>query len=206
MRAENILTVCCLALLSGIRAQPLSYGPDVVAGHRSFTYLHNINYHFTDRLKVSNLTLFDTEYQEDKNNIFFVRNTLSYNFTSQLALNGAVGVKNPGSFLTLSAQYRKAAPTGSFSYSIGATYQKGITLEQALSIEYMPYLSHKVQAYVSLLAIANVNLEGYQRGLQFIRLGVKEKLIGYGLAVNLDQFDNSRKTLENAGLFIKRSF
>ncbi len=206
MRAENILTVCCLALFSGLRAQPLSYGPDVVGGHRSFTYLHNINYHFTDKLKVNNLTLFDTEYREDKNNIFFVRNTLSYNLTRQITLNGALGVKNPGSFLTVSAQYRKVTPTGSFGYSIGTTYQKGFTLEQALSFEYAPYLFRRIHAYISLLAIANITLEEYQRGLQFVRLGVKEKLVSYGLAINLDQFDNSRKTLENAGIFIKRSF
>ncbi len=169
MRAESILTVFFLALFSRSGAQPLSYVPDVAAGHRSFTYLHHVNYHFSDKLKVNNLTLF-------------------------------------GSFLTVSAQYRKVSPAGSFGYSIGMTYQKGFTLEQALSLEYVPCLFRNIQAYFSMLAIANINLEEYQRGLQFMWLGIKEKLTCYGLAIHLDQFNNSRKTLENIGLFMKRSF
>ncbi len=115
-------------------------------------------------------------------------------------------MKNPGSFFSVSVQYKITRPTYLFSYSIGATYQKGYTLEQAVAAEYAPYLAKKLQAYCNLLLIANITLKEYQRGLQFLRVGLKEKNISYGLAINLDQFNNNRKTLENTGVFIKYNF
>ncbi len=206
MRVEKISAVLCLVLSVRLNAQQLSYVPDIVAGHRSFTYLHSVSYPLTGKLRMNNLTLFDTEYRQDKNNLFFIRNGFSYHILKKITLNGAAGMKNPGSFLTVAAQYRTGGPACSFSYSIGATYQKGFTLEQSPSFEHAPYLTSGLQAYLSLLAIANIRPGEYQRGLQFIRLGIKEKAMSYGMAVNLDQFGHSRKTLENAGFFIKHHF
>lgn len=175
----------------------------MVAGHRSLTYLHNINYRVNEKFRLNNLTLFDTEYREDMHNIFFIRNMLSYSPGGKLAFNAAAGVKNPGSFFTVSAQYTINRPTGFLAYSIGATYREGYTLEQSLAAEYAPYLAKDLQAYGSLLVIANITLKEYQRGLQFVRLGLKDKNASYGLALNLDQFNNNSKTLENAGIFFK---
>lgn len=53
-----------------VKAQQLTYTPDIVLGHRSYTYLHNVSYQFNDKLKINNLTLFDTEYTKDRENIF----------------------------------------------------------------------------------------------------------------------------------------
>lgn len=67
------MAIALLALpLFQSKAQQLAYTPDIVLGHRSYTYLHNISYQFNDKLKVNNLTLFDTEYTKDKENIFFI--------------------------------------------------------------------------------------------------------------------------------------
>ncbi|MBB5283927.1 hypothetical protein HNQ92_002070 [Rhabdobacter roseus] len=199
-----------LALFWGVTfkltAQPVTYVPDLNLGHRSFTYLHTISYSFNDKIRINNLTLLDTEYQEDKNNIFFIRNTVSFSISQKIALNAAVGIKNPGSFLTASAQYRVVKPTYWFAYSLGTTYQRGFTLEQAVSFDYSPYLTQTLQLYFNLLAIANVHRQGYQRGLQFVRLGLKQQKASYGFALNLDQFNNNTKTLQNAGLFIKYHF
>lgn len=206
MKAKYVVAIVLAAALSKLNAQKLSYTPDLVLGHRSYTYMHNVNYQLNDHLKLNNLTLFDTEYTEDKDNIFFIRNTLSYSVTKKVSINTAFGVKNPGAFFTVSAQYKIVQPSYSFSYSIGTTYQKGFSLEQSLSFEYFPVLKEGLQGYFSLMAIGNLDDSGYPRGLQFLRLGVKQDKMMYGIASNFDQFNNGKKTLENIGAFVKYNF
>lgn len=206
MKAKLIVIIALAAVSTQLNAQKLSYTPDLVLGHRSYTYMHNVNYQINERLKLNNLTLFDTEYTKDQDNIFFIRNTLAYSFTKKISLNGAFGVKNPGAFFSLYAQYRMVQPSYSFSYSIGATYQKGFSLEQSISFEYTPQLRENLKGYFSVLAIGNLDNTGYPRGLQFIRLGVKQDKMMYGIASNFDQFNNSKKTLENIGAFVKYNF
>ncbi|MBP2617760.1 hypothetical protein [Chryseobacterium jejuense] len=206
MKAKIIAITALASASLSLNAQKLNYTPDLVLGHRSYTYTHNVNYYFNDRLKLNNLTLFDTEYTKDKENIFFIRNTLAYNLTKRFSVNAALGMKNPGAFFSAYAQYRITKPTYSLSYSIGATYQKGFSLEQSVSFEYTPYLKENLQGYFSVLAIGNIDDSGYPRGLQFIRLGVKQDKIMYGVASNFDQFNNAKKTLENVGTFIKYNF
>ncbi|MDR6371040.1 hypothetical protein J2795_001914 [Chryseobacterium bernardetii] len=189
-----------------LNAQKLSYTPDIVLGHRSYTYMHNVNYQLNERLKLNNLTLFDTEYTKDKENIFFIRNTLSYALTKRFSANAAFGMKNPGAFFSAYLQYKIIQPAYSLSYSIGTTYQKGFSLEQSISFEYTPYLTENFKGYFSVLAIGNLDDSGYPRGLQFIRLGVKRDKMMYGLASNFDQFNNGKKTLENIGAFVKYNF
>lgn len=206
MKAKFIAMTALAAVSSGLYAQKASYTPDFVAGHRSYTYMHNINYQLNDRLKLNNLTLFDTEYTRDKENIFFIRNTVAYSITPKLSVNAAFGMKNPGAFFSAYLQYKIGNPIYSLSYSIGTTYQKGFSLEQSVSLEYTPYLTRNLKGYFSVLAIGNIDDSGYPRGLQLIRLGVKQNKMMYGIASNFDQFNNGKKTLKNIGGFIKYNF
>ncbi|UDQ52894.1 hypothetical protein [Chryseobacterium indologenes] len=128
MKAKFIAITALAAVSSGLSAQKISYTPDIVVGHRSYTYLHHINYQLNDRLKLNNLTLFDTEYTKDKENIFFIRNTLAYNLSKRFIVNAAFGMKNPGAFFSAYLQYKITHSTYSFSYSVGTTYQKGFSL------------------------------------------------------------------------------
>ncbi|MBE4949213.1 hypothetical protein [Chryseobacterium culicis] len=206
MKAKIIAITALASASMDVSAQKLSYRPDLVLGHRSYTYMHNINYQLNDRLKLNNLTLFDTEYTQDKENIFFIRNTLAYCFSERLSANAALGMKNPGAFFSAYLQYKIVQSSYSLSYSVGTTYQKGFSLEQSISFEYTPYLTENCKGYFSVLAIGNLDDSGYPRGLQFIRLGVKQDKIMYGLASNFDQFNNGKKTLENIGAFVKYNF
>ncbi|MDR6486288.1 hypothetical protein J2799_000773 [Chryseobacterium vietnamense] len=201
----RFIAITALASVS-LNAQKFSYTPDLVLGHRSYTYMHNVNYQLNERLKLNNLTLFDTEYTKDKENIFFIRNTLSYALTKRFSANAAFGMKNPGAFFSAYLQYKIIQPAYFLSYSIGTTYQKGFSLEQSISFEYTPYLTENFKGYFSVLAIGNLDDSGYPRGLQFIRLGVKRDKMMYGLASNFDQFNNGKKTLENIGAFVKYNF
>lgn len=202
--ASRIFPVLAFVLLATCsRAQELFYAPEILFGYRSHTYLHLVKYHISERWSINNLSLFDTEYITNANNIFFIRNTATYQLSNNLIASTSIGVKNPGHFATASLQYRYSKKHFSLRYSSGATYQKGFTLEQSLALNYSPKISKGLKAYFNLLAIANLNFNEYQRGLQQLRIGLVSNKATYGVGLNLDQFNNASKTLSNMGLFIK---
>lgn len=206
MRGRMFFVLLCVFFKNLSYGQELNYTSEILLGHRSLTYLHLVKYNFNDKLSVNNLTLFDTEYETDANNIHFIRNMISYKFHKAISVNTAFGIKNPGKFATVSLQYIFSKTDFFISYSAGATYQSGFTLEQSLAINYTPLISKKLKAYFNLLVIANLNRVEYQRGLQQIKIGLKNKKLMYGLGANFDQFNNASKTLENIGLFVKQKF
>lgn len=202
MKSTSFLLLLFVMYASPTQGQKLSVTPDFVAGHRSYTYMQSAGYRINDKVRLNNLVLFDTEYTNDHNNIFYIRNAFSYSLTPDFILHAAIGIKNPGAFFSTFLQFLRINNTYTFSYSIGATYQNGFTLEQSLYLECLPPLSDDMTAYFSISAIANIG-KGYERGLQQIRMGIKQNKLVYGVAGNLDQFHNSSKKLENFGLFIK---
>ncbi|MFD2824660.1 hypothetical protein ACFS5M_13340 [Lacinutrix iliipiscaria] len=187
-------------------AQNVSFSPEILVGNRSSAYQHFIEYTFKSSWSINNISLFDTEHTNDKNNIFFIRNMLSYNLNSNFKVNAAIGVKNPGAFATLTSQYQYVSSSFKLSYVIGSTYQDGFTLEQTLILNYTPKLNKTIQGYINLFAVANTNLKVLDRGIQQLRLGIKKEKLITGIAANLDQFNKAEKTLENFGVFIKYNF
>ncbi|WOD43560.1 hypothetical protein [Hwangdonia lutea] len=184
-------------------AQSVNFSPEVTVGDRSAGYQHFIGYKFNDTWSINNVSLFDTEHASDKNNIFFIRNMLSYNLNKHFKANVALGIKNPGAFATLSSQYQHTSPNFKLSYAIGCTYQNGFTLEQTLKLNYTPALSKNIQGYINLSVVLSTNLKVLERGIQQLRFGIKKEKLITGMAVNLDQFTKAEKTLENFGVFIK---
>lgn len=189
-----------------ITAQSVSFSPEMVLGNRSMAYQHFIGYSFNNSWSINNVTLFDSEYNGDKNNIFFIRNMLSYNLNKHFKANVALGIKNPGAFTTLTSQYQYIASSFRFSYAIGSTYQNGFTIEQTLMMNYTPNLTKSIQTYVNLFVVVNTNLKVLDRGIQQLRIGIKKEQPISGVALNLDLFAKAEKTLENFGVFIKHNF
>jgi hypothetical protein len=189
-----------------LTAQSVSFSPEMVLGNRSTGYQHYIGYQINSKWSINNVSLFDTEYQNDSNNIFFIRNMLSYSHSKHFNANIALGVKNPGAFITLTSQYQYNLPEFKLSYAIGSTYQNGFTLEQTLSINYTTSLSKIIQAYINLFVVVNTDLKTLDRGIQQLRIGLKKEKLITGMAVNIDQFTKADKTLENFGIFIKYNF
>ncbi len=198
----------CSFLFSALpcSAQKTTFTPELVTGYRSLMYQHGINHFFSKQLRFNNLVVYDTEYRSDKNNIFFIRNTLSFTITKPLSVQTAIGMKNPGSFATIALQYQYQTGPLRFLYAAGATYQSGLTLEQSLILEYNPLLQTGTHAYFRIQAIANTDFTQYQRGIQQFRAGIEKDARQYGIAVNLDQFNNGARQLENAGIFIRYLF
>ena len=187
-------------------AQSVSFSPEMVVGNRSIAYQHLIRYEINDTWSINNVSLFDTADTNANNNIFFIRNMLSYNLNKHYKANVAIGVKNPGKFATLSSQYQYTVPNFKINYVMGSTYQNGFTLEQTLILNYTPSLSTTIQGYLNLFVVFNTNLKVVERGVQQLRLGAKNEWLITGMAINLDQFTKGEKTLENFGLFIKFNF
>lgn len=210
MKRNQPLLLCLMVslLCSGLPglAQKTHYTPELVTGYRSLFYQHGISHFFSKKLRFNNLVVYDTEYRSDKNNIFFIRNTLSVTLSKPFSLQTAIGIKNPGSFATIALQYQYKTGPLHFLYAAGATYQTGLTLEQSLILEYNPLLQPGTNAYFRLQAIANTDFVQYQRGIQQFRAGIQHEATQYGVAVNLDQFNNGARQLENAGIFIRYLF
>ncbi|MBW2936760.1 hypothetical protein KXJ69_01500 [Aureisphaera sp. CAU 1614] len=186
--------------------QLLSFTPEIVLGTRSHTYQHYINYSFDSNWSINNVTLFDAEYFTEGNTIFFIRNMLAYKVSKHYKINAGFGVKNPGTFSTINGQYQLTKSKLKLNYSIGTTYQEGFTLEQNISLNYTPRLTNTLDFYLSVFAVMNTDFKMINRGIQQVKIGVKKGDIMFGLAGNLDQFNNTSKTLENYGVFIKYNF
>lgn len=198
-----------LFIMSGslaLNAQSVSFSPEMVIGNRSTAYQHFIGYKINDTWSINNISSFDSEHTDNKNNVFFIRSMVSYNLNKHFNANLAIGIKNPGKFATLSTQYQYATPNFKINYSIGSTYQNGFTLEQTLLLNYTPDLSKNIQGYINLSAVLSTNLKVLNRGIQQLRFGIKKEKFVTGMAVNLDQFTKANKTLENYGIFAKYNF
>ncbi|WP_306014286.1 MULTISPECIES: hypothetical protein [unclassified Allomuricauda] len=207
MGKGKLLFIFLKVLVIGVGfGQELRFNPDVVLGNRSITYKHLVKYSVNQKLTVDNLTLFDTEYNTDENNLFFIRNTISYSVFKNVSANAAIGIKNPGAFGTVSMSYLFRSPNFLGVYTMGVTYQKGGSLEQSLVMSYTPFLWKGHRGYLNLLATANLNSNEYTRGLQQVKVGIQKKLLTTGIAVNLDQFNNAKRTLTNFGIFFKYNF
>ena len=205
-RNTSLFTLFYLSVSTLVIGQELSFAPDVVFGNRSLTYKHLIKYSVNPKLSVDNLTLFDTEYGNDLNNLYFIRNTISYALTKNIRANTAIGIKNPGAFGTMSLSFTTQSHQFSFTYSAGSTYQDGFSFEQSIVASYLPSFGNNNQGYINLLATGTINASGYARGLQQLKIGIRKKQFTTGLAINLDQFNNARKTLTNTGIFLKYNF
>lgn len=205
LRLINLLVYIIFGTLVS-NAQSANFSPELVIGNRSIAYQQFIGYSFNDTWSINNVTLFDSEYNNNKNNIFFIRNMLSYRLNDHFRTNVAFGIKNPGTFASLTSQIQFEKSNFSMSYAIGTTYQDGFTLEQTLQLKYTPNLNKNIQVYINLFVVINTNLKVLDRGIQQLRFGIKKDKLITGIAVNLDQFTKAEKTLENFGLFIKYNF
>lgn len=201
-----VLIISLFITISPLDAQDLSYSPEFFLGNRSGAYQHLINLSLSEKWSMNNLALFDSDYQEEENNIFFIRNSVGYKLSNLIQLNGGVGIKNPGSFFTGSAQFRLKKNDINLTYSIGSTYQESFTLEQVLFLKYTPKASGSFKPFLKLFIVMNTNFETIDRSLQQLRLGIDKDLASLGFAANLDQFANGSKTLENIGVFFKYNF
>jgi hypothetical protein len=187
-------------------AQGVDFSPELLFGHRSLTYQHFIAHRFNDKWSINNVSYFDTEYTNETNDIYFIRNMVSFHFNKHIQVNAAIGAKNPGSFATLTTQYKYSVSCFKFNYAIGSTYQNGFTLEQNLVLNYTPVLTKGIKAYINLFVIVNIDFKILNRGVQQFRIGLKKEKLITGIAVNLDQFNRGVKTLQNYGFFIKCNF
>lgn len=205
---KKLVKLLIFALLSplSMSAQNFYYVPEMVFGNRSNSYIHIVNYDINNDWSFNNVSIYDTEYSNNENNLFFIRNLLAYKLDDHYKMNAGFGIKNPGAFISLSGQYHLNRSSFNLTYILGSTYQNGFTLEQSMIFNFTPSLSEKIELYFNLLVISNTDLKIINRGIQQIRLGIKQNQFKIGIASNLDQFNNASKTLINSGLFIKHKF
>jgi len=206
MRQAILIIQFILVGTFNVHGQSTRFNTEITFGDRAISYQHFVAYQLSEKWSINNVTLFDTEYENDDNNVFFIRNMVSRSVGKSFKTNVAFGVKNPGSFVTATAQYSLNTPQFTGTYVLGSTYQNGFTLEQSLSFQYTMPITKTTDFYMSLFTVFNTNLKYLERGIQQIRIGIKKENIQLGLALNFDQFKKAQKTLENFGIACKYNF
>ncbi|TBX69902.1 hypothetical protein EZL74_05660 [Flavobacterium silvisoli] len=198
------LVLCFLfAECSFLAAQPLTVTPEVVLGHRSSFYQHELTFLLTDKLKLRNTSLYDAAYDDPKAVLYFFRNTLAYAASKSIVFSVAHGVKNPGAFGTASVLYHYSSSRIVLMCSGGVTYQREFSFEPFVLLEYNTPVSAGRHLFFRVQGVANISKESYMRGVQQVRVGLKQDKLRYGLAGNFDQFANAAKKLSNLGVFIR---
>ncbi|HCS19094.1 MAG TPA: hypothetical protein DIW47_00775 [Bacteroidetes bacterium] len=191
----------CLLFFSEASGQKLLVSPELLGGHRSLAQQHFASYTF-GIWEAQHFSLIDFEYQSQQNNIFFIRNAVLYRLPKNVYLQAGIGLKNPGSFYSLLAQYRYQAKSTRISVSSGVTWQEGSSWENSLSVEHYSSASRKWRAYMRMLLISNTREKEVLRGIAQFRLGIARQEHHGGLALNIDRFSEG-KQLYNIGIFYK---
>lgn len=183
--------------------QNILFSPEVLVGDRSVSYQHLQRIELNLKWSYQNTFIIDNEYASDNNRIYFFRNSISYHHSNKWRTNLAFGLKNPGLFSTISWTYLNKDNQHSFFYSVGFTYQNGISIEQSMLYRKELIRIQKYTLYYQVFAVANIDVHGYTRGLQQLRIGFQKEAIQFGFGLNFDQFNNGNKTLVNQGGYIK---
>lgn len=183
--------------------QGVLFQPEVLVGNRSAMFQHHLDIPVKRNISFSNYLLIDSEYNRDENQIYFVRNMLSFKNSEKWRSNIAFGVKNPGIFSTVSWTYKRLDSEKVLIYTVGVTLQKTLSLEQSLVIKRNLIEFENYIYQFQLLVVANFDFNGYSRGLQQFRFALQNENFEFGVGINLDQFNNSTTVLENYGVFIK---
>lgn len=178
----------------------LRFSPENFMGNRSNNYQHIIGAKISDKIWFSNFAYLDSDY-DTKENLYNIRNSISYNLVNNWSSNLAFGLKNPGVYTTASVQSGKKYTTFSYLLRTGATYQKSWTSESFATMLYAPKISNKINVFLKASFSFGANSKGITRGIQQFRVGIKNKQLIYGWASNFDQFNYNQRTLTNHGLF-----
>lgn len=204
MKRHKRIGVLILFLITLFNIKAFAYNPEILVGNRSIFYQHAISTSLHSKFKFNNITQFDNEYFNNRNNIYFIRNSISYPIFKNFSINAALGLKNPGSFSTLFINYNLSKNNFILNYSIGFTLQKKYSYEQMFIIEKNIPINKNIAIHTKFQALTNITQTEYLRGFQHFRIGLKHHSFNYGLASNFDQFNNNKRTLQNYGIYIKK--
>uniref|UniRef100_UPI003217CBD6 hypothetical protein n=1 Tax=uncultured Draconibacterium sp. TaxID=1573823 RepID=UPI003217CBD6 len=182
--------------------QKVYFSPENFLGNRSNNYQHIIRAEISNKIRFTNFAYLDSDYRKQEN-LYNIRNTVSYNILNDWSSNLAFGLKNPGFYSTSSIQFSQKHEALSYIISSGATYQKSFTSENFASIQYTPKIRNNLMLYLKSTFSINIDKKGITRGIQQFRVGVKNKQLIYGMAGNLDQFNYNQRMLANYGFFLR---
>lgn len=204
MKRHLRIQVFLAVFFTAYTLKSLAYHPELIIGNRSVFYQHSISTSLHSKFRFNNITQFDNEYFNNKNNIYFIRNSVSYPLHKNFSINAALGLKNPGSFSTLFINYNLTKNNFILNYSVGFTLQKKYSYEQMFIIEKNIPVHKNIAIHTKFQALTNITQTEYLRGFQHFRVGLKQHSFNYGLAANFDQFNNNKRTLHNYGIYIKK--
>lgn len=177
---------------------------ELFGGNRAMYYQHVINKNlFNDKFNFFNVTSFEAEHDSNENNLFVVSSLFSYNLGKGFSIGIGGEIQRPGTFAIVGAQYAYVSETILLVVFPSMNINGDKEYTHFTLFEYKPKLSDKLKGYFRSQFLVITDFDNYNRGYQQLRLGLQIDNIQFGLATNLDQFDNSNITTSNYGLFVR---
>lgn len=178
----------------------VQFKPESLLGNRSYNYQHIINAEVSKKIHLTNFTYIDSDYILN-GDLYNFRIMGSYSFYEHWSANIAMGLKNPGFYTTVSAQFKDSFRALSYVISTGLTFQDGLTSESFGSVSYVPAIRRNIKAFLRSSFSLNIDNKGVTRGIQQFRLGLSLFNLTIGFASNFDQFNYGQMKLYNHGIF-----
>lgn len=200
------ITISVLILLFSLNnfAQQPTIPFEIFAGNRAITYQHVLNKNILDnKFNFFNMVSFDTEYKDNGSNIYVIQSLVSYKITNKFSLGLGGQLQNIGAFAIVGVQFAHSTDNFLFVVLPTVTITGKSNYEQFLLLEYRPKINEKIRGYFRTQFLINTDFTRYNRGYQQIRLGLEKKNIRFGLATTFDQFNSSRITTSNYGVFMR---
>lgn len=179
----------------------MTFFPEVVVGHRSYSYAHNADFPVDKKWSIVNIVSVDVEHTGYERNLFFIGSGLSYHLSPAFKANALVGLKDPGAFGAINIQYSKKFEKIFFTTFLGWHYLKESDVEHFMLAQYKTPIKDNLDFVLKIQSVMTFNKHGFSRGIEQVRLGVAGRKAGFGLAVNFDQWARVLSPIYNVGFY-----
>lgn len=210
-----VLTLFVPVIKANAQEIPLKSKPpipvELMFGNEELYYLTILNLPFEKSRfgyfgVASALVPYDTE---SANNEIVINNALTYRFVPKMyATMGLQFHYAKGAVPFIGFQVFSASPTWLVLFNPVFQLAPTVNLETVGVLEYKPLLSKGLRFYSRLQGIYNKNLDDgiHERSLIYVRAGFSVGKMSFGVGLNIDFYDDERRSERNYGVFINHLF
>ncbi len=178
---------------------------EVMIGNRNFWYQHSFNFAISKNKKIGVFNTHSLHFFNDNTKQEVMSQTyLNYKLSPWLKINaGVFYVTKPGINPSVSLHIFKKTTNTLLLIVPRIDVYKNPSYDVMSMIEYKPII-RRVQLYTRIQTLFSFKEKLHARSYQNIRVGISNKNLQYGFAVNFDAYGSSYKYYSNYGFFIRK--
>jgi hypothetical protein len=213
----TLLILLCIIMSTSVgfsqeHKEPISFEA-LVGDEAVFAQLVlNRNFSSTSKLSLFSLATYTADYNSEEDNDEYELNTInqiSYDLGKGFGLMGGVNVNSEiGLSPVIGPKHvygsRKFLAVSILSYSVNGEHD----LSFFGTYEFTPALSKTTSLFTKLQVLLNHSLgeNQHNRSFLYLRIGLKQDSLNFGLGANLDQYGPDKKYTDNYGAFVGWNF